>query len=430
MSTTSRLPAHRGDGREVVGSRARVGAGVVGALLVVVLVLVLGRTGDGPYPGPSQVDLDDVDGSVSSGEDEPTDGWPDGADEGDDPLPAAEVTASTEVTHDTVWLCGPDAVDDACVGDLDATVVTATGSRTVVPFAPSEDPPVDCFYLYPTVSEASGTNAPLEVTDAERDVARAQAARFTEVCRVVAPIYRQVTREALLAGGFDDPDARDLAFADVVSAWNDHVATSGDRPFVLIGHSQGAYDLTRLLAERIEGDPALRPRLVSALLLGAEVTAPVDAEVGGSFATVPPCRDEADTGCVVAYNSYPDVPPDNSIFGRGGYGEEVLCVHPGALAGGEAPLTPVLPVPDGTAGIDTPFVVLQGLVTAECRSDGPVTWLQVEVSPLVPFDLGSVRGELGPAWGLHVVDVNVALGDLVELVRAQVAAVTSGTATS
>jgi hypothetical protein len=51
-----------------------------------------------------------------------------------------------------------------------------------------------------------------------------------------------------------------------------------------------------------------------------------------------------------------------------------------------------------------------------------VSWLQVEVSPLVPFDLASVRGELGPAWGLHVVDVNVALGDLVELVRAQVAA--------
>jgi hypothetical protein len=395
-----------------------------GALLVTVVAVLVGLgsflfgPSRGPQPAPMpQLDPEDVDDGSPDAADEPPD-----VSEEVETIDLPEVTASTEVTHDTVWLCGPDAADDACLGDLDATVVTTTGSRTVVPFEPAADPAVDCFYLYPTVSEATGTNAPLEVTDAERDVARAQAARFNEVCRVVAPIYRQVTRQALLAGGFSDPAARDLAFADVVSAWNDHVATSGDRPFVLVGHSQGAYDLTRLLAERIEGDPALRPRLVSALLLGAEVTVPVDAEVGGSFATVPPCRDVADTGCVVAYNSYPDTPPANAIFGRGGYGEEVLCVHPGVLSGGDGPLTPALPVPEGTAAVDTPFVVLEGLVTAACRRDGPVSWLEVDVSPLVPFDLAAVRGDLGPAWGLHVVDVNVALGDLVQLVRAQVAA--------
>jgi hypothetical protein len=404
------------DRRRLLGGALLV---AVVAVLVVIGFLLFGPSRGPHYPGPLQVDLDDLeDTGPGDTPDRPAD--PDLA--VDPPTDLPEVTASTEVSHDTVWLCGPEAADDACVGDLDATVVTVTGSRTVVPFEPADDPPVDCFYLYPTVSEASGTNAPLEVTDAERDVARAQAARFGEVCRVVAPIYRQVTREALLDGGFTDAEARDLAFADVVSAWNDHVAASGDRPFVLLGHSQGAYDLTRLLADRIEGDPALRPRLVSALLLGAEVTVPVDADVGGSFATVPPCRDVTDTGCVVAYNSYPDAPPANAIFGRGGYGEEVLCTHPSALAGGDASLTPALPVPPGTAGLDTPFVILEGLVTAACRSDGPVSWLQVEVSPLVPFDLASVRGELGPAWGLHVVDVNVALGDLVELVRAQVAA--------
>lgn len=412
-----------------MGSRWPLGAGIVGALLVVLVVLVLGRAGDGRYPGPLQADLERLGGAPS--EDGATDGpagddtaGPGGTEQADGEV---EVTASTEVTHDTVWLCGPDAEVDLCLDDdLDTTVIAADGSRTVVPFTPAEDPSVDCFYVYPTVSEAAGTNAPLEITDAERDVVRAQAARFGEVCRVVAPLYRQVTRGALLRGGFSDAEARDLAFGDVLSAWNDHVATSGERPFVLVGHSQGAYDLTRLLAERIEGDPELRPRLVSALLLGAEVTVPVEAGASGSFRTVLPCDDVTDTGCVVAYNSFAEQPPPGAIFGRGGFGVDVLCVHPGAPGGGVAPLTPVLPVPAGggtAAGdVDTPFVVIEGAVDAECRTEGTVSWLEVDLDPSATFDLGAIAAGPGPGWGLHTLDVNLALGELVELVRTQAGA--------
>ncbi|MEX1164225.1 MAG: DUF3089 domain-containing protein [Nitriliruptor sp.] len=391
---------------------------VVGLAVGLVVALAVDRQRTDRFPGPLQVELDDSDDADPGVADEP-----DGdraAVEADGGVEAA-VTASTTVTQETLWLCGPGADDDACVGDLDATVVAADGTRTVEPFTPADDPAVDCFYLYPTVSQVAASNAPLEITAAERDVARAQAARFGEVCRVVAPIYRQVTVQGIVTGAFRDPAARDLAFGDVLSAWNDHVATSGDRPFVLIGHSQGAQDLTRLLAERIEGDPDLRPRLVSALLIGGQVEVPVDEDVGGSFLTVPACRAVDQTGCVVAYNSFAETPPAFALFGRGGHGVEVLCVNPAAPGGGEAPLTPYLPV-EGVAGFETPFATAEGAATAECRSEGSASWLQVDLDPVLAIAASSRGSDLGPAWGLHVGDVNLALGDLVDLVRTQTAA--------
>ncbi|MEX1178825.1 MAG: DUF3089 domain-containing protein [Nitriliruptor sp.] len=395
-------------------------ATVILAALVVVAFLAADGLGLG-----APVDVPDEDADDPADPEEASDvhgtGGSDEAGRDGAATPDAEVTASTEVTHETVWLCGPEAEDDACRGDLDATVVATDGSRSLEPFTPAEDPAVDCFYLYPTVSQAPDRNAPLEVTDEVRDVARAQAARFGEVCRVIAPVYRQVTIQGLLTGGFRDPEARDLAFGDVLSAWNDHVTNSGDRPFVLVGHSQGAQDLTRLLAERIEGDPELRPRLVSALLLGGEVQVPVGEDVGGSFQTVPACRAEDQTGCVVAYNSFADTPPPFALFGRAGHGLEVLCVNPAAPAGGEAPLRPYLPT-DGVEGFETPFATAEDAVTAECRSEGAASWLQVDVDPVLAARAAAMGADLGPAWGLHVGDVNLALGDLVDLVRAQTAA--------
>ncbi len=49
------------------------------------------------------------------------------------------------------WLCRPEA-QDVCEDNLDATVIHADGSIEVEPFLPAEDPSIDCFYVYPTVS--------------------------------------------------------------------------------------------------------------------------------------------------------------------------------------------------------------------------------------------------------------------------------------
>src|SRR5262245_61374712 len=68
---------------------------------------------------------------------------------------AAHATGSTAAANDysadASWLCRPGR-QDACAVDLSTTVVGADGSLTVERFAPDPDPPIDCFYVYPTVS--------------------------------------------------------------------------------------------------------------------------------------------------------------------------------------------------------------------------------------------------------------------------------------
>lgn len=393
----------------------RVLAAVAGLVVVGTLVglLVMPSLG-GRAPGPRQADLDDVASDPPAGSDR-ADADTDG--EGDAP------GASDDVPDDappSLWLCGPAAEDDACLGDLDATVVAADGSRSLEPFTYAQDPPVDCFYVYPTVSEASATTAPLEVSDAERFVAQAQAARFGAVCQVVAPVYRQVTLAGLLTS-FRDATQRAIGYGDVLAAFEEHVA-AGDRPYVLVGHSQGAQVLTQLIAERIEGDPDLHARLVSALLLGGEVEVPWDADVGESFQVTPACTATEQIGCVVAYNAFAEEPPLGALFGRSPTDRRILCVNPAALEGGSATLRPYLPTRGADEPFDTPFATAEGGVTAECRTAGNASWLQVDVDPdrevsVAPDQLGN-----GPAWGLHTGDVNLALGDLVDLVDAQIAA--------
>ena len=76
----------------------------------------------------------------------------------------------------------------------------------------------------------------------------------------------------------------------------------------------------------------------------------------------------------------------------------------------------------GTA-IETPFVSAPGLLTARCATNEHATYLEVTVhgDPADPR-ADDVGGDLSPDWGLHLVDVNLAMGNLLELVRRQSAA--------
>jgi hypothetical protein len=338
--------------------------------------------------------------------------------------------SSPKAAAKVLWLCQPSDTTDACHEDLTSTAVGSDGKLTVQK-PPKAQQPVDCFYVYPTVSQAQSTNAPLEVTDVERQTARAQVTRFSSVCKVWAPIYRQVTTKGLFSGKYGDPSARAIAHADVVSAWKAYLAANPGRRFVLIGHSQGTLELLKLVQEQIDPDPALRSRLVSALLIGGMVRVPKGAVVGGDLKHVPLCTKPRQTGCVVAYNAFAATPPAASLFGRADRAKHLVtaCTNPAALGGGPAPLHPYLPAgrytrPEttfaGMGRVTTPYATFPGYLTAECKSTSASSWLQVTVR--------SVRGDarpralptpLGPAWGLHVIDVNLALGDLVDLVRVQ-----------
>ena len=268
------------------------------------------------------------------------------------PVSTALPTLPTRpVTHPTVWLCRPGMPDNPCQGGLDATMIGPGGERVPEPFLPAADPGVDCFYVYPTVSGSSQDNAPLEVTAAEVRAVRAQAARFAESCRLFAPVYRQITRKGLVSGALADAGARDLAYADVLSAFNDYLNTDGSgRPVVLIGHSQGANTLVRLIQEQVDGDPAVRSRVLSALLLGTSVTTLPGELDGGTFQNLPACTTPEQSGCVVSYVTYSGAPPENGIFGRSTATRRALCVSPADLLGRGPQLAAYLPTAELTGG--------------------------------------------------------------------------------
>jgi hypothetical protein len=308
-----------------------------------------------------------------------------------------------------------------------ATAIGPDGARTVQAFSPADHPVADCFYVYPTVSEAPGDSAPLEVTDAEVHVVRAQAARLAASCRLFAPIYRQITRAGLASGALASEQARELAYGDVLSAFNDYLNRDNDgRPFVLIGHSQGATTLVRLIQSVIDGDPALRQRLLSAILLGTGVTTRPGEPAGGTFVNVPACQEPEQSGCVVGYVTYPGLPPENGIFGRSTADRRALCVSPAELLGRGEQLAAYLPTAALTGdepvvedAPDTGFVTFPDAITGRCRATAEFGWLDVTIDRQLTAALPQLGGDRDPAWGLHRADVSLALGDLVDLVDAQ-----------
>jgi hypothetical protein len=70
----------------------------------------------------------------------------------------------------------------------------------------------------------------------------------------------------------------------------------------------------------------------------------------------------------------------------------------------------------------TPFVAYPDEYSAHCRSSGGATWLQVDRTGGAADRRPALTVAESPAWGLHEVDVNIALGNLVELVRTESAA--------
>jgi hypothetical protein len=368
--------------------------------------------------------------------------FPDGAVRGQ--LAPATGFAGNDLWDDAArWVCGPNlpASADPCRNELDSTVVGADGTLTPDPLVVAEDPAFDCFYVYPTVNLGDEGNAPFDGEyAAEVFTARAQAGRFSSVCHVFAPLHRQGTLGADRTGGFDYGA---IAYGDVVAAFRtfleDH---SAGRPFVLMGHSQGSGHLRRLIADVVDLNPALRGRLVSALLLGSTVAVPEGGDVGGSFEQVPACRTAGQSGCVISYASFRDrvPPPPNTFFGRTAEPDtEALCTDPADLAGTDtldgyfdvvhdSPFAPGDPTqawdpaaPDPPA-ITTPFVSYPGLVSSTCADNGVADYLELSVHPDPGPRTDDIRGDLTPEWGMHLVDASVALGTLIDVVAEQAAA--------
>ena len=354
---------------------------------------------------------------------------------------ATAASPSTDYDNPQVWLCRPDR-PDACDVDLSTTVLGRDGRATVERARLDPKAPVDCFYVYPTVSTDTTTNSDLVPDAAERNVVRLQFARFGTKCRLFAPMYRQLTLAAMgraNAAGIESPDFLGVGYEDVRAAWRYYLAhDNGNRGIVLIGHSQGSSILIELIRREIDGTP-VQSRIVSALLIGAPggILVPRGRDAGGTFAHMPLCRAARQTGCVVAYSSFRVTAPPSASTRFGLSSDSALvagCTNPAALGGGEAaldgyfdaaggtalPLGPTDPWTAGGRPIATPIVRVVGLLKAQCRSNAFASYLEVSVQrgPDSPASR-DIQGDLAEGLGLHLVDMEVAMGNLVDLVSHQ-----------
>jgi hypothetical protein len=337
------------------------------------------------------------------------------------------------------WLCGPRGPkSNPCHASQTTTVVQPTGTTSTQRSGLARKPRVDCFYVYPTVSPQPGPNANLRLDPEIRAAAQIQASRFSSRCRVYAPLYRQVTQAALTNPALNTKAARNRAYVGVKTAWREYLANDNKgRGVVLIGHDQGAALLVRLLREEIDSKASTRKLLLSAMLPGGNVVVPRGRRVGGDFRNIPPCRSGEQIRCVIAYSTYDSQPPPDAfvtrLFSRAfprrlDSSKRVLCTNPSALVGGVGTLTPyffskTLPGPLsgmlGAQNVPAPWVAYPRLYTARCKGGRGATWLQVTQTKNAADPRPRVQATLGPRWGFHLADVNLAFGQLVRLVRSQ-----------
>lgn len=368
--------------------------------------------------------------------------------------------SSALYTGTSNWLCHPDLFgsSNVCNNNFDSTAVAADATPTTLRYTPAAVAQVDCFYVYPTTSIDLAGNSDLNDDLQEQQTTALQFGRYGQVCRQFAPVYRQRTLTALglttftgALGGIDiAPNASEVAYADVLDAFKEYIANQSEgRGFILVGHSQGSGILRRLIAEEIETRPELLSRLIAAHIPGTNVLVPKGRDVGASFQKVPACRSSSQIGCVVAYVTYRAGDPqlENPRFGLSSEeGTQALCTNPAALAGGTADLFPIVPrqqppvfrvllIPRGPGGpyanpisnltIPTPYYSIPGQVKGECKV-GPngVSYLEATIvaDPVDPR-ADDYPGEFigGTNWGLHLIDVSIAQGDLIQLAQRQAA---------
>jgi hypothetical protein len=331
------------------------------------------------------------------------------------------------------WLCWPGRAD-VCAQSLDATELLQDGTRAVVQGVPaSSAAKVDCFYVYPTVDRrliAANHTDFADLAPMSR-ATLAQAAWFRNVCRLYVPLYRQITLGTYLRKSDVKQRYTDVAASDVVDAFLHYMGQENrGRPIVLLGHSQGAEMVVHLLERLFDADPVMRQRLLIAMPIGWMIEVPKGRSVGGTFASIPLCTRAGQTGCIVAYRSFvagSDAEPHASPAP----GNDCACVNPAELAhGAPHPFSrtffPMRSQLEGVDGVTTPFVLLRDFYTGRCAT-GEDGYHYLAVSETgapgdprkSPIDLS--RPLLNGRMGLHLLDYQFPLGDLLDLVSERAA---------
>lgn len=343
-----------------------------------------------------------------------------------------QLTDYAQASH---WLCRPDKTDNPCRINLDAAILSDASMPLIEQALVPEAPPVDCFYVYPTVSGQAGYFSDLAVEQVHRDIAAGQVARFSTLCNVYTPVYRQLTLAGLSWSSRNGFSRDDRNWRDVRAAFQHYLAHDNHgRGIVFIGHSQGARMVTALIKEFVEAKP-LQKQLVAAVLAGngddmfgaggVMTVSPRGRTIGGTFDSVPMCRLPGQSGCIVAWSTY-----DLSYEGPRAFGNHdkaghvAACVSPADIGSGAGnaiayihrsvrPALAVLTM-DGQA----PFVKIDQLMAVTCVIDSAGHVLRLSVREgshaerlrafLAPYSEGPVN--------MHMLDLALVQGNVLGVV--------------
>jgi len=162
---------------------------------------------------------------------------------------------------------------------------------------------VDIFYLYPTAWTSTdpakphvcAIDEPTMLTGAASAFAR-QATAFETVGNIYAPYYRQdnsspIDRLNVIAG---------IPTLDAIAAFDYYIRHfNNNRPFILVGHSQGGTVLSNLLSKYMKDHPDVLGRMVAAYVIGHPISNAYLADNPHlKFAEGPD-----DTGVIISYNT-------------------------------------------------------------------------------------------------------------------------------
>ncbi|NBK21922.1 MAG: DUF3089 domain-containing protein [Spirochaetia bacterium] len=198
---------------------------------------------------------------------------------------------------------------------------------------------VDVFYLYPTVYARPDATAPLYSTRDDAQLRSSagmayllEAAVFEQVGAVYAPIYRQGDAASILALPFEERDVllEQAPLEDALASFDYFIKHyNNQRPFILVGHSQGSDVLRLLLATYMEAHPEVYDRMIAAYCIGCSITSDFLAE--HPFLKFAAGSD--DTGVIISYNTEaPGVTEENPLIDT-----DALVINPISWTRGEEP---------------------------------------------------------------------------------------------
>jgi Protein of unknown function (DUF3089) len=272
-------------------------------------------------------------------------------------------------------------------------------------------PAIDVFYVLPTTyAGREHWNGPLNdpaVLNLQNVMLRAQTSAFNGVGQVWAPRYRQASLGAMFASDENSKAALTLASGDVLAAFDAfQKLRDAKRPFMLVGHSQGAMHVLGLLKDRVAGHPA-QQSMVAAYVIGWPVS--IEADLAPLGLAV--CQTPAATGCVISWQSYGKganlkaaakaMEQVATLSGQPRAGTHQACVSPlGFWASIETAdrnrNLGALPFADRTKPV---VELVPHLVGARCDTSG---FLVLDPSPGTPFDERKL-----PNGNYHVYDINL-----------------------